>query len=203
MTQFNATAYDIERPTGRCAFTDVELQPGQTYYATLVELTDEQLAEMTPAERAKHALGFRRLDVSAEAWGRGDRPDRMFSYWKTTVAEPNEKKKVFVDDNVLMNLLERLADATEPERIAFRHVLSLILLRKKLLRYDGVDKRDDPGDDGPVQEWWVFTPKLDVSKGHFGKWNEGRTIEVLDPKLDETQIEQVTTQLSQVLEGDL
>ena len=203
MSQLNTTTYDLQRPTGRCAFTDRPLLPGDTYYATLVDLTEDQLAQMPAAERAKNALGLRRLDVSAPAWEQGQRPEHLFGYWKTTAALPNQKKKVFVDDGVLLNLLERLAQATEPERIAFRHVLALILLRKKLLRYDGIEKRDDPDQDGPVQDWWVFTPKLDPAKGPMGKWREGDTLAVLDPKLDDSQIEQVTVQLTQVLEGEL
>ena len=203
MSQLNTTAYDLQRPTGRCAFTDVQLLPGDTYYATLVELTQEQLAQMSAADRSKNALGLRRLDVSAPAWEQGQRPENLFGYWKTIVAQPNQKKKMFVDDSVLLNLLERLAQATEPERIAFRHVLALILLRKKLLRYDGIEKRDDPDQDGPVQDWWQFTPKLDPAKGPLGKWHEGNTLSVLDPRLDDSQIEQVTAQLTQVLDGEL
>ena len=65
------------------------------------------------------------------------------------------------------------------------------------------ERRDDPEGDGPVQEWWQFTPKLDVTKGHFGKWNEDEQINVLDPRLDESQIEQVTSQLGEILEAEL
>lgn len=204
MSQFNAPAYDIERPTGRCAFTDRELTPGETYYATLVELTAEEIASLPEDQQAAKALGLKRLDVCAEAWQRGDRPKRLFSFWKTTVPEPAQKKRLFVDDAVLMNLLTRLADAEEPQRIAFRYVLALILMRKKLIRYDGADRRPAEVEGQQAeQEWWRFTPKLDITKGHFGKWNEDETIEVLDPKLDDAQIEQVTDQLGEILEAEL
>lgn len=204
MSQFNSPTYDIARPSGRCAFTDRELQPGEDYYATLVELTDEELSAMTPEDRAKNALGVKRLDVAAEVWEQGNRPDHIFGFWKTTVAEPDEKKKLFVDDAVLMNLLQRLADAEEPERIAFRYVLALILMRKKLVRYDGSERREAEVDGEKVtREWWQLTPKLDVSKGPLGKWKEDETIEVLDPKLDESRIEEVTVQLGEILEAEL
>ena len=179
MSQFQPS-YDIQRPTGQCAATGESLEPGQTYYATLVEAGDD----------------LHRVDVSEPAWREGFRPPGLFSYWKTQVPEPTQKKKLFVDDAVLMNLLERLADATQPQRLAFRYVLALILMRKKLLRFDTVEKRGE-------QEWWVFTPKLDLSKGPRGKWDEQRQIEVLDPHLDAGQIEQVTSQLGQILEAEL
>lgn len=189
MSSYNAPAYDVQRPTGRCAFTGRDLQPHETYIATLVEDGDALV----------------RIDISAEAWQRGDRPARLFSYWRAVLPDPDEKKQLFVDDEVLLNLLERLADAEQPQRIAFRFVLTLILMRKKLLRYDGVEHRSEPDAAGQTlqQDWWQLTPKLDPTKGPMGKWDESRTIEVLDPHLDEADIRQVTDQLAQILQAEL
>jgi len=190
MNQFNAPAYDIERPTGQCAFTGKTIEPREAYIATLVEAEDESL---------------KRLDVSVEAWEDGKRPDGLFSYWKATVPVPEEKKKLFVDNEVLMNLLQRLADAEQADRQAFRFVLMLILMRKKLLRYDGTESRAEEGPEGePIErDWWLVTPKLDLSKGQLGKWDNDTKIEVLDPRLDEDGIREVTEQLSQILQSEL
>ena len=49
-----------------------------------------------------------------------------------------QKKKIFVDDQVLCEIFERLADTTEPPKLNFRFVLGLILMRKahdRLRRY--------------------------------------------------------------------
>lgn len=203
----NTNTYDIERPTGRCAFTDRELEPGETYFATLIELSDEQIDELKKQAEAdgkklkpEAALGLKRLDVCHEKWAEGARPEQLFSYWKSTVPEPNQKKKMFVDDAVLMNLLKRLEDTDDPERLAFRYVLALILMRKKLVRYDGVETRGS-GED--AVSLWKLTPKLNLSKGPLGKWDENSSLLVLDPKLDESRIEEVTGQLGEILEGDL
>jgi hypothetical protein len=195
MSQFNAPTYDIERPSGQCAFTGRELQPGEAYIAALVDV------EPTP----QNPSGLKRLDVSMDAWRDGQRPEHVFSHWKATVPEPSAKKKLFVDDGVLMNLLIRLADAEQPQRIAFRFVLALILMRKKLLRYDGMEKRPAADEQGQAitQDWWQMTPKLDVSKGIFGKWNESEKLTVLDPHLDEQQTLAVTQQLGEILEAEL
>lgn len=215
MSQFNATTYDIQRPTGVCAFTGRTLEPGETYYATLVELPDPPQDEQATPNDARtdpsaqpqppvNDLGLKRLDVCADAWQQGNRPDHLFSFWKSTVSEPAEKKKLFVDNAVLMNLLRRLADTDKPQRLAFRYVLALILMRKKLVRYDGIEEKTATIDGQSVtQQWWQLTPKLDISKGHMGKWNEEETLEVLDPKLDAAQIEQVTTQIGEILEAEL
>jgi len=187
MSQFNATTYDVQRPTGRCAFTDIELVPGTDYIATLVE-DDEQPG------------GLRRLDVSLNAWEAGSRPERLFSFWKSEVPEPETRKKLFVDDTVLMSLIERLGEDGRDDRTAFRFVIALILMRKKLLRYDGTEQQTI--DDEP-REVWLMTPKVDVTKGHFGKWDEKKTLHIIDPALDEAGIQQVTEQLGQVLEAEL
>ncbi len=204
MSQFNAPTYDIQRPTGQCAMTGRTLATGESYFATLVELTDEEREALRRSDPKLSGFGFKRIDISREAWAEGRQPDNLFCYWKTVVPEPNQKKKLFVDDTVLMSLLIRLADADEPIRIAFRHVLGLILMRKKLVRYDGTVTRKAVVNGEPVEQaWWQFTPKLDLSKGPLGKWNEAERIEVLDPKLDAAQIEQVSQQLGEILEGEL
>jgi hypothetical protein len=207
MSQFNTPSYEIPKTSGVCVSNGRELVPGEPYYAALVDLPadhelDSEKSKDKSAE-ALRALGLCRVDVSPEAWEEGFRPDGMFGYWKSTVPEPNEKKKMFVDDAMLMNLLERLADATEPDRLAFRYVLALILMRKKLLRYDGNDTRTGELDGEPVEQtWWKLTPKLDLAKGMLGKWHPDVRFEVLDPKLDETRIEQVMQQLGEILEAE-
>lgn len=190
MTSFNTSAYDIEKPSGVCAMTGRQMEPGETFTAALVE--DES--------------GFRRVDVSEEAWSANQRPDNMLAFWQTTVPEPNQKKKVFVDDEVLMNLLRRLEDAEQPQRIAFRFVLMLILMRKKLLRYDKTEHRpiDREGEEpGGEADWWLLTPKLDLSKGPLGKWKDDETIAVLDPHLDDEQMRQVSEQIGEILNAEL
>lgn len=212
MTQFNAPTYDIERPTGTCAFTGQAIEPGSAYMATLVELDEAERAALAQSNKPKTGaavLGLKRIDVSMDAWQQGHRPPKLFSYWKSVLPQPNQKKRLFVDDDVLLNLLRRLGDAAEQQRIAFRFVLTLILMRRKMLRYDATERRQTTvaGPDGQPQEvqqdWWVLTPKLDPAKGPLGKWKEDERIEVLDPHLDEAQTQQISEQLSEILEAEL
>jgi len=197
MSWMNAPTYDIERLTGQCAITGQALSPGEQYIAALVEI--DPTASDAPADNAgKQATaqnaGLKRIDISIEAWLQGHRPERLFSHWQSTVPQPNEKKKMFVDDAVLMNLLLRLADTDQPQRLAFRFVLTLILMRKKLLRYEGAQKRNDTT--GQPQEWWTVTPKR-------GLGVDEEPIEILNPQINDEQIQQVTEQLGQILESEL
>ena len=189
MSQFNAPAYNVDRPTGQCAMTGKVFQPNDTYIATLIEVGED----------------LQRVDVSTDAWEADQRPDDVFCYWKATVPEPTEKKKLFVDNEILLELLRRLADAEQPRRIAFRFVLCLILMRKTMLRYDRPVQRDadDAAGQAAVEDWWVLTPKLDANRGPMSKWSDTETVEVLDPHLDEDGIREVTEQLSEILQAEL
>ena len=191
MSQFQGSPYNVEKPTGTCALSGRELTPGEPYIATLVEATGEDGG----------AIGLKRLDIALEAWREGSRPEGLFSFWKTTVPQPKEKKKLFADNAVLLNLLHRLADETQQQRLDLRFVLCLILLRKKILRHDATEQHRDA--EGNANEWWRLTPKLDPSKGAMGKWDEQNPVTVYNPGLSEERIQAVAEQLHEVLEGDL
>lgn len=201
MSQLQNT-YDIQRPTGVCAATGRELAPGETVYTALVDPPAEDRSEEQRKANDKGELPMLRIDVGADAWeDNAFRPPYLFGFWRAEVPEPNEKKKLLVGDAAIQELMLSMDEATEPKQLAFRYVLALILLRKKLLRHDDIDRREQA--DGPVQDWWQFTPKLDIAKGHFGKWNTDGKFQVLDPHITEDEIVGVTEQLGQVLELNL
>jgi hypothetical protein len=206
MTRFNTPSYEIPRTTGQCASTGRNLEPGEAYYAALVEISEQEQQEAQEKGEKLNALGVRRIDCSVAAWEGGNRPgdDVVYCFWKSTVPAADEKKKLFVDNAVLMNLLERLADTEQEDRLAFRYVIALILMRKRLVRYDGAATKQVEADGQTIEQtWWTLTPKLDLAKGPLGKWNPEAAMAVLDPKLDESHIEQVTSQLGEILDADL
>ena len=204
MTQFNAPTYDIERSSGQCAFTGKIMQPGEPYMAVLVEIDPAEVAaqagEKEPAkgktsksgaQQAAMVLGFKRLDVSMQAWEANQRPPRMFGYWKSTVAAPNQKKKLFVDDEILFNLFVRLGEGENTQRQGFRFVLGLILMRKKLLKYEGSFQKTD--ESGQLREWWRL----------IGRGTQGPVLEMMNPQMDEAMVNQVKDQLAEVLAAEL
>lgn len=159
--------WEINRPLGICFGTQRQIEPGDDYYAALVRVDE----------------GFERRDFCTEYW-EGEKPE-VFCYWKTKLPHPDQKKQMFVDDEMLMAFFERLAEATEKEKLDFRFVLMLILMRKRRLKYDST--RIDGG-----KEIW----SLKVVGGK-------ETVEVENPHLDEEQIEQLSSQIGQVLHADM
>src|SRR6185437_13644796 len=114
-----AGGYDVARPLGKCHVTGEPIAVGEKFMAALRE---------TP-------LGFERVDVSMSAWPAFDQ-NGIVGFWQATMPAQEQKKKLFVDDEVLCDLFERLKDTTEPPKLNFRFVLGLILMRKKMLVYE-------------------------------------------------------------------
>jgi hypothetical protein len=128
--------------------------------------------------------GFERLDTCIDCWPKVDR-DHLLAFWQTAMPLHEAKKKVFVDDAVLCELFERLKDTVEEPKLNFRFVLGLILMRKRMLSYES--SRDENG-----KEIWIvrFRGKDD-------------RLDLLNPKLNEQQVAEVSQQLGEILNEDL
>jgi hypothetical protein len=159
--------WEINRPLGQCCGSGRKIECGEDYYAALVE--SEQ--------------GLTRRDFSGEYWER-EKPS-VYCFWKTKLAAPNDKKQLFVSDDMLMAFFERLAHETDGEKVGFRFVLALVLMRKRRLKYDAT--KIDSG-----REIWRLRVPGDKDP-----------VEVVNPHLDESQIEALTTQIGQILQADL
>ncbi len=177
MATTNYQEFHLATHQRQCALTGVELKPGDRFVAAIVEPDGEETLE--------------RLDFLASEWDAGHRPAGLFGYWRGVVLEKSEKPRPFIDDTSLLALFEQLDDTTEPRRVAFRFVLALILIRKRLLRLEG------SVDDGE-------RPFMRVRMRGPDGWVEGSTIvEVDDPGMDEEAVADVTEQLTEVLNGEL
>ncbi len=91
---------DVPRPAGTCAVTGRKIEAGEKLFAAIRETSE----------------GIERIDVSPEAWEGFDHSvgAKLLAFWQTVMPAHEVKKKVFVDDDVLCTLFERLSDATEP-----------------------------------------------------------------------------------------
>ena len=159
--------WEINKPIGQCSGSGKTIESGDEYFGALVETKE----------------GLQRRDFSADFW-QSEKPD-VFCFWKTKLPNPDQKKQIFVDDDMLMAFFERLEKETEQEKINFRFVLALILMRKRRLKYDETKIEDG-------NEIW----RLRVV-------GEKHTAEVINPHLDEEQIEQLSSQIGQILQTDL
>jgi hypothetical protein len=159
--------WEINRPLGECSGTGRKIECGEDYFGALVET--EQ--------------GLERRDFSAAFW-QSEKPD-VLCFWKSRLAAPDQKKDIFVDDDMLMAFFDRLANETDPDKVSFRYVLALVLMRKRRLKYDATTIEAG-------REIW----RLRVTGGK-------EIVDVVNPHLDEEQIEQLSAQVGQILQTDL
>ena len=160
--------YEVPRPLGKCAVCGRDIAAGEKFVAAVRETPD----------------GLERIDVALEHWNDFDKSN-LLGFWQTVMRKAEEKKKVFVDDEVLCTLFERLGEATEPTKIHFRFVLGLILMRKRLVVYETT--RHDEG-----RDVWVVRMK-----------GKDQRLDLVDPKLNEQQVAEVSQQLGQILNEEL
>lgn len=190
------SAYPVGSPTRACAATGRALETGEPYVAVLV---------LAPAGQGTDE--FQRLDFSLEAWNAGARPRTdsgrvlpVFGFWRATVPQPGARRRILIDDESLLDLFEQtgsdVSDAMAAggtgtpgadDRRAFRFMLALILLRKKLI----VCERT--GRDGAMYVRPRSAPR--AAEG-------GVLAKVDDPGLSEDSVAAVVGQLSAVLDGE-
>jgi hypothetical protein len=124
---------------------------------------------------------FIRSDYCDECWN-SNTPSESFYFWKSVYA-PKKKKKVFVDDEVLMDFFSRLEEEDSEGKQNFRYLLSLILMRKKLLEFADVCKEGNT-------EYLILRNK-----------NE-REFRVLNPHLKKEALEEVKNQMMDIMHQD-
>jgi len=158
--------WDLARSAGVCAASGRTLAEGEEFYAVLFEDNGT----------------LRREDYSLEAW-KGP-PDLAFCAFKSRIPVKEKKKRPAFNTQVLIDFFQRLEAESERSRLQFRFVLALILMRKRILRFE--ETIHDPQGD----EYW----QMRMTK-------EQTLHRVLNPRLNEEEIERLSKQLASVLEG--
>jgi len=171
-----ADAFDLGRFSGQCALNGSAILAGDAFVAALVEGVDES---------GRPTL--RRVDVSVEAWESGARPERVMCFWRSTAPQAGERRTLLVDDETLLEMVQRDEGEVDPRRRAFRWILALVLLRRKLLRLEGIVQEDGT-------ESWSF-----VRRGAV----EGEApLRIVNPKIRDEEVSELSEQLGAILRAD-
>jgi hypothetical protein len=161
------TEWEIQRGTGRCAVTGRAFAEGEAYYASLLE-------SETGIERREYAL---------DAWT--GPPEGSFCHWRGRVPVKDRKKaSIAIDNTVLLHLFQRLEDDASEVKQQFRFVLALLLMRKRLLRFEQTVH------DGEREYWQMRLV------------GEQSLHQVINPRLLDEQVDRLSTQLTAILSGD-
>lgn len=118
--------YDVHKTTRICAATQREIAAGEMFYSVLL----------------REGAEVKRLDYAAEAWG--GPPDEAIGWWKSVMGDRDAKKPKAAPSEVLLELFRELEGS--PERRDLRYVLTLLLVRRRLMRVEDTVREDDGGE---------------------------------------------------------
>lgn len=168
-------SFDLGRRSEVCAATGTPLKPGDAIVTALFERPGEETMD--------------RRDYLESAWTEMPSPEGVFAFWRSTVPDADAPKSKLIDGASMMSIFEQLEGTTEPRRVAFRYLLALVLVRRKLLTL--------VGSTGAAEE----TPALLLVRPK-GSPPEEPPLEVIDPAMDEATIADATEQLQSILKVD-
>ena len=158
--------WDIAKSQRACSTCGRALEENEAYCAALYE----------------EGEAFVRRDYCEACWPQAREAGGHFSRWRTAVPPKEQKRRLFADDEVLVDFFMRLEHDEDEQRRQFHYLLALILMRKRILKFEDTDR------DGEDEVLCLRYPP------------EDRVFRVRDPKLTEEQAEAVKEQLSQVLD---
>jgi hypothetical protein len=126
--------YEVERCTRRCAASGRELQDGEEFYSALL------------TQRGQ----VHRTDYAVEHWV--GPPESALAWWKSRMPTREAKKGQLAPNEVLLQLFAELEHV--PEKADMRYVLALLLVRRRVLREEEV-QRDETGHERML----VYSPR--------------------------------------------
>jgi hypothetical protein len=139
--------WKISRGKGLCMDCQADMEEGQVFFSALIDAD----------------LEFQRKDYCPDCWEK--KKEAVFSYWKTRVPDKDSTKKPTIDNEALLQFFQRLEPETEPARQNFRYLLGLMLMRKKVFKFEDIERDEDkeflilrrPGEE---ERHRVFDPRL-------------------------------------------
>jgi hypothetical protein len=119
--------WPIKHRADACARTQRPFQPGEQFYTLLFREGD----------------GFRREDLSEEAWAQRNENIRPFSFWKTRYEPPPAAPPEALAKESAEELLRRLLAENDPANTNASYVLAVMLERKRVLKQVKTEQSDD------------------------------------------------------------
>ncbi len=113
-----ANEWPIKHRADACARTQRPFQPGEQFYTLLF----------------REGEGFRREDLSEEAWTQRNENIRPFSFWKTRYEPPPQTPPEALGKETAEELLRRLLAENDPANANACYVLAVMLERKRILK---------------------------------------------------------------------
>ena len=155
--------WEVQRPSAACTVCGKAFEAKERFYAALFDRGAE----------------FERRDFCRACWEKA--PPAAFSFWLAKLAEPEQERKLLVDDDVIVNFFQRLEGETEPMKVNFRYIVALVLMRKRILKFESTEREGDA-------EFWLLRMRRD------------RTVHrVANPRLKDDEIQRLSEEVGALL----
>ena len=113
-----ANEWEIKGRAEKCAVTEHLFQDGEYFYTLLFH--DKE--------------GFRRMDLSEEAWQQRNDNMQPFSFWRSKFEPPPPAAPEALEKETAEDLLRRYMPDENAQHANARYILSLMLERKRILK---------------------------------------------------------------------
>jgi hypothetical protein len=130
--------YQVHRCTRHCAVSGREIQPGETFYSTLVVRGADVV----------------RQDYAADAWS--GPPEGVLGWWQSTLPTSDAKRVRWAPNDVMLDLVEEWSGV--PERADMCYVLALLLVRRRVVRLEDTE-HDEAGHEVTV----LYCPRRETT----------------------------------------
>ncbi|MEO8205992.1 MAG: hypothetical protein ABI615_07405 [Chthoniobacterales bacterium] len=110
--------WEIKNRGNACSKSGREFADGESFYTLLF----------------REAEGFRREDLSEEAWAERNENIQPFSYWKSKYTPPPPPSPEALPKENAESLLRKLMEDSNPAYNNIRYILGLMLERKRILK---------------------------------------------------------------------
>lgn len=150
--------YEVEHCTRHCAASGRELHEAEEFFSVLVNEKRE----------------VRRHDYAVEAWA--GPPDGAVAWWKSRMPTREAKKGQLAPNDVLLQLFGELEQV--PDQADMRYVLALLLVRRRVLREEDVER-----DETNAELMVLYSPREETSYRVAVREPSGERIEQIQAEL--------------------
>ena len=162
-----ANDWPIKHRADTCARTQRAFEPGEQFYTLLF----------------REDKGFRREDLSEEAWAQRNENIRPYSFWKTRYEPAPLAPAESLEKQNAEDILRRLLTENDPSNANACYVLSAMLERKRVLKQVKTEE---------TQEGRVLI---------YEQGSTGDVFIVPDPQLRLDELENVQNEVAELLRG--
>jgi hypothetical protein len=154
--------FEVQRCTRHCADTGKEFKPDEEFFSALI-VDQAQIV---------------RKDYCVDAWE--GPPDGALGWWKSKMPSDSGRRVSWAPNDIMLDYFEELQQ--QPEKQDVRYVLTLLMIRRRLLRVEDEETNEDGN-----RQLKVFCPRRE------------KTYDVVVVEPDAARQQEIQDELAQLL----